>query len=93
MAKSNTKKINERVQASLNERGITLAKVAYLYGVGTDTFAMWIKDNAKLKKMIEEDGERYFEYSRKWTPKESEMVFSVFGDPRDYQDIISKIEL
>ena len=92
MAKSKTNKINERVQASLNERGITLAKIAYLYGVGPDTFLMWIKDNAKIKKMIEEDGERYFEYSRKWTPKESEMVFSVFGDPRDYQDIISIME-
>jgi len=88
-----TKQPNERVQASLNKRGISLAKMAYLYGVGPDTFLMWINDNAKLKKMIEEDGERYLQYSRKWTPKELEMVFSVFGDPRDYQDIISKIEL
>ena len=91
MAKSKTKKMNERVQASLNERGITLAKVAYLYGVGTETFTLWINSNGDLNEMIEKEG-RYFNHSRKWTPKELDMVFSVFGDPRNYQDIISIME-
>jgi len=84
----NTSRIN------LGERGITPGKVAYLYGVSWDTFYhTWMGNSLELTDLLEEiKQEDQIWYRRKWTPKDLEMIFQVFGDPRDYQDIIAPFD-
>ena len=83
----NTSRIN------LDERGITAGKVAHLYGISLDTLQTWMDSSQKLADQIdEEDNEYNFWHRRKWSPKDLEMVFEIFGDPRNYQDIIAPVD-
>ena len=70
------------------ERGITPGKVAYLYGITLETLHSWIRNSSPLNKMMDDDDD-YFIGLRKWSPRQLQMIFDAFGDPRDYQDIIN----
>ena len=77
------------------EWGITPGKVAYMYGVSPETFKTWITESQYLREVL--DSHEKYDYSiyesRKWTPFQLQTVFDVFGDSRDYRDIIHTTDL
>jgi hypothetical protein len=73
------------------ERGITPGKVAYMYGITMETFSKWMRKSEELSERMDEE-DNFFYSHRKWTPKQLQMVFDVFGDPREYKDIIDSDE-
>lgn len=77
-------------ETKLSERGITPSKVAYAYGISLETFQGWIRDSQNLSNKMEQE-DKYLSERRKWTPKQLEMIFDEFGDPRLYQDIIESL--
>ena len=87
MAKNGT---SNKQTPKLFERGITPSKIAFMYGVSLETFRTWITDSEKLGNLLRSDEDYDFGVynSRKWTPFQLKTIFEVFGDPREFQDII-----
>jgi len=81
---------NKKKVTGSNERGITPSKVAYSFGISLETLQKWISSSEVLTALKENPKEDYiFSFNnRKWTPKQLQHVFNVFGDPRDYREII-----
>ena len=85
---------NKKKVTGSNERGITPSKVAYAYGVSLETLQKWIINSPALRALEREEREEEGYNSqlsftnRKWTPKQLQLIFYEFGDPRQYWEII-----
>ena len=76
---------------NLKERGITPSKVAYMYGISVETLYKWLNHTEAFDELMVASN-CYPTESRKWSPRELELVFEFFGDPRVFKDIIGEFD-